>query len=98
MWPKVISLVVVALVPPFVLADAVPGDLMSDSFVAAFCLCSGLSWCALFGLTFAYSRGNDRWKLLLLLPLVLFAFCFPVIPLFLWVAVQWAVLHGVAPP
>ena len=47
---------------------------------------------------YAFSKNADRKKLLWLLPLVLFAFTFPVAYAFLWLAFMWEAAHGRAVP
>lgn len=94
---KVIVLVTAALAPPVVLAYGLLPIAMSDTFSNAFCLCSGLSWCVLFGVILARSSRQHRRRLLLLSPMALFAFVFPVFGLFLWLGFLRATLNG-SPP
>jgi hypothetical protein len=63
-----------------------------------FCIVSGLCWCGLFASIYAISNPTDRVKLLWLLPLILFAFIFPMAYLFLWLAFVWAAVNGRALP
>ncbi len=100
MRAKVIAIAAAALLPFLV---SVPGLSILGLGVPGgnygrFWILSGLSWCLLFASIYAFSKNADRKKLLWLLPLVLFAFTFPVAYAFLWLAFMWEAAHGRAVP
>ena len=99
MRAKVIAIAAAALLPSWSCWLSILGLGVPGGNYGRFWILSGLSWCLLFASIDAFSKNADRKKSLLwLLPLVLFAFTFPVAYAFLWLAFMWEAAHGRAVP
>ncbi|MGC2661007.1 MAG: hypothetical protein WA324_23890 [Bryobacteraceae bacterium] len=90
-------LLIWAIIPSLFSTMAKP-DIPWSSGYTQFCTISLLSWCCAFGVFYIDSSAKHRKRLLLLLPLVVFAFCIPVAPLFVWMSFLRAAWSGAALP
>jgi hypothetical protein len=98
---KRILLVVFAAIPfILILRDFLffPPNRLLPGDGLVFCVLWGFAWCLLFAHTYVHAERGERRRLLLISPLVLFAFGFPVPYALLCIVIMVQIARGVAPP
>jgi len=93
---KVILLISSALTP-FMVTFFVPAMPWFGRTYYIYCALCGFAWCSLYAYFLAGSTGEQRSRLLWLLPLLVFAFCVPGDFLYLAAALAKGGLHGEMP-